>query len=327
MTHRGENVAVVGGGAMGSGIAHVLAAAGHGVELFEPSPEARAALPGRLVALREQLGLGELPGPVSVHDSLADAVGAAAFVVEAGPERLAVKREIFTELEAAAPAEAILATNTSALPIAEVTAWMKTPERALGAHFWNPPHLVSLVEVVEAEATGEAAVAATIELLAGAGMRPVHVKADIPGFIGNRLQHALKREAIALVAAGHCDARGLDEVVKHGFGARLGVLGPLEQSDINGLELTLAIHETLMPDLDRTPAPHPLLVEKVRAGETGADAGRGFREWAPGEADELRATVTDFLLRRRGEEPTQHSDTGSLQAAPPASAEGAGERK
>lgn len=280
---------------MGSGIAHVLAAAGHGVELFEPSPEARAALPGRLAALREQLGLGELPGPVSVHDSLADAVGAAAFVVEAGPERLAVKREIFTELEAAAPAEAILATNTSALPIAEVTAWMKTPERALGAHFWNPPHLVSLVEVVEAEATGEAAVAATIELLAGAGMRPVHVKADIPGFIGNRLQHALKREAIALVAAGVADAETIDDVVKLGFGARLAVLGPLEQSDLVGLDLTKAIHDTVIQDLDVTPHTHPYLDQLVKEGALGMKTGRGFRTWTPEEAQAVRDRLSRFL--------------------------------
>jgi 3-hydroxybutyryl-CoA dehydrogenase len=310
-----ENVAVVGGGAMGSGIAHVLAAAGHRVELFEPDPEVRAALPERLAAVRGQLDLlCELPGSVSVHESLAAAVGGARFVVEAGPESLAVKREIFADLEAKAPAEAILATNTSALPIAEISAQMKSPERVLGTHFWNPPHLVSLVEVVESEATAEEVVARTMALLAAAGMRPVHVKADIPGFIGNRLQHALKREAIALVAAGHCSAEDLDEVVKHGFGARLAVLGPLEQSDLGGLELTLAIHETLMPDLDRTARAHPYLVEKVRAGETGAAAGRGFREWDGGEAQALRERVTNFLLRQR-EESTKQSDTGSLQPA------------
>jgi 3-hydroxybutyryl-CoA dehydrogenase len=130
-------------------------------------------------------------------------------------------------------------------------------------------------------------------------MRPVHVKADIPGFIGNRLQHAMKREAIALVAAGHCTAEALDEVVRHGFGARLAAIGPLEQADLGGLELTLAIHETLMPDLDRTAVPHPLLVEKVRRGETGVAVGKGFREWREGEAEAVSARVTDELLRRR----------------------------
>lgn len=290
---------------MGSGIAHVLAAAGHRVELFDPDPSALAAVPGRLAAISSELGLEALPGAVAVHDSLAEAVAAAALVIEAGPERLEVKREIFAELEAQAPAEAILATNTSALPIAEIAAGLRTRGRVVGTHFWNPPHLVELVEVIESEATEATVVARTIALLAEAGMRPVHVKADIPGFIGNRLQHAMKREAIALVAAGHCDAEGLDEVVKHGFGARLAVLGPLEQSDLNGLTLTLEIHETLIPDLDRTPGPDPYLVAKVRDGELGAATGRGFRQWADGEADELRGRVTEFLLRRRSEQATR----------------------
>jgi 3-hydroxybutyryl-CoA dehydrogenase len=162
--------------------------------------------------------------------------------------------------------------------------------------------------VVEAEETEADAVARAMDFLRGAAMRPVHVKADIPGFIGNRLQHALKREAIAIVAAGHCDAAALDEVVRHGFGARLGVLGPLEQSDLNGLELTLAIHETLMPDLDRTPVAHPYLVEKVERGETGVAVGRGFRDWAEGEAEEVRERVTRELLRRRAAERTASND-------------------
>jgi 3-hydroxybutyryl-CoA dehydrogenase len=139
-------------------------------------------------------------------------------------------------------------------------------------------------------------VAWTIELLDRIGMKPVHVAADVPGFVGNRLQHALKREAIALVAAGICTAETVDIVTRYGFGARLGIVGPLEQSDLSGLELTLAIHETLMPALDNTPAPHPLLVEKVRAGHTGAAAGQGFRRWRPGEAQARRDEITRELV-------------------------------
>ncbi len=132
-------------------------------------------------------------------------------------------------------------------------------------------------------------------LLDRIGMKPVHVAADVPGFVGNRLQHALKREAIALVANGVCTAETVDTVTRFGFGRRLGIVGPLEQSDLTGLELTLAIHETLIPDLDRTPGPHPLLVEKVRWGETGAAAGQGFRTWAPGEAEARRAEISRDL--------------------------------
>jgi 3-hydroxybutyryl-CoA dehydrogenase len=142
----------------------------------------------------------------------------------------------------------------------------------------------------------------TIGLLGEVGMKPVHVKADIPGFIGNRLQHALKREAIALLAGGACDAETIDTVVKYGFGPRLGVLGPLEQSDLSGLTLTLQIHDVLIASLDRTPGPHPLLVEKVHRGELGASTGQGFRSWSPGEAATLRDRVSAELVelaRRR----------------------------
>jgi 3-hydroxybutyryl-CoA dehydrogenase len=293
-----ENVAVVGAGRMGTSIAYALAAAGHRVEVFDPTPAARAAVPERLAAIEAQLGTAV---EVGVHDSLADAVAAADVVIEAGPENLEAKREIFAELIAAAPVWALLATNTSAIPIAAIAAGLPTRGRVLGTHFWNPPHLVPLVEVVETEGSDAEAVARMIAFLRAAGMRPVHVKADIPGFIGNRLQHAMKREAIALVAAGHCTAEALDEVVRHGFGARLAAIGPLEQADIGGLELTLAIHETLMPDLDRTPVPHPLLVEKVERGEVGVAVGKGFREWDDGEAEAVGARVTRELLRRRTE--------------------------
>src|SRR5204862_6143415 len=135
-------------------------------------------------------------------------------------------------------------------------------ERVVGTHFWNPPHLVPLVEVTQNEKTSDDTVRRTMTLLREAGRNPVHVKKDIPGFVGNRLQHALKREAIALVAAGVCDAETIDTVVKAGFGARMAVLGPMEQSDLVGLDLALDISEVLVAHLDRTAAPHPFLRAK-----------------------------------------------------------------
>jgi 3-hydroxybutyryl-CoA dehydrogenase len=309
MTPGRENVAVVGAGRMGTGIAYALAAAGHRVDLFDPVAAARDAVPERLAAIEAQLGE---PVAVAVHDSIVGAVAEADVVIEAGPEDLAAKRTIFGELVRAAPVWALLATNTSAIPIARIAAGLPTAGRILGTHFWNPPHLIALVEVVEAETTDGEAVERAIAFLRGAGMRPVHVRADIPGFIGNRLQHALKREAIAIVAAGHCSAEALDEVVRHGFGARLGAIGPLEQADIGGLDLTLAIHETLMGDLDRTPVPHPFLVEKVERGEVGVKVGRGFRDWDEGEAEAVGERVTRELLRRRAERTASNDGMGTV---------------
>ncbi|MCC6193499.1 MAG: NAD(P)-binding domain-containing protein [Burkholderiales bacterium] len=292
-----SHIAVLGAGRMGCGIAQVFCAAGHPVALHDTSSEALAKAPE---TIREYCRLLDVdPGAAAnlrCARDLEDAAAGADVVIEAVPERREQKREVFARLEAATRREALLATNTSAIPIGDIAAGLKTPERVLGMHFWNPPHLVALVEVVQASRTGDDAVSRAMALLESIGMSPVHVRRDIPGFIGNRLQHALKREAIALVAAGVCDARTLDRVVKEGFGARLAVLGPLEQSDLVGLDLTLAVHEVLIADLDRSPGPHPYLRAKVAAGETGMAKGMGFRSWTAREASELEQRVDLHLV-------------------------------
>lgn len=299
-----SSIAVVGAGLMGHGIAQVFAAAGHPVSVFDPDPAVLATVPERVRAICDLLGRDTAEAErISLHPVLEDAVAEAAFVFEAAPEKLAVKRDAFARLDAACRADAVLASNTSAIPIRDIGSVVKDASRVVGTHFWNPPHLVPLVEVVEAETTAPETVQGTIELLAAAGKSPVHVRRDVPGFIGNRLQHALKREAIALVAAGVCDAETIDTVVKDGFGARMAVLGPLEQSDLVGLDLTLDIHRVLIADLDRTPGPHELLERKVEAGELGMSAGRGFRDWTVAEAAEVRDRLSNFLAemaRRAG---------------------------
>jgi len=290
------NIGVVGGGLMGHGIAYLLASAGHRVGVYEPSAETRASLPQRLRSIVELLeDRPELIERISVHDKLADAVASAQFVFEAAPEKLALKQKIFAELEALVAPDTILASNSSAIPSTEIGRHLKDRGRVVGTHFWNPPHLVPLVEVIQTEWTIDDVVRRTMDLLAAAGRQPVHVRRDIPGFVGNRLQHALKREAIALVAAGICDAETVDTVVKSGFGARMAVLGPMEQSDLVGLDLTLDISEVLVADLDRTAGAHPFLREKVRAGQLGMKSGEGFRRWTPQQAEEVRDRLRRFL--------------------------------
>ena len=293
------NIGVVGGGLMGHGIAYLLAAADHRVGVYEPSAETRASLPQRLRSIVELLEeRSELIERISVHDQLADAVASAQFVFEAAPEKLALKQKIFAELEALVAPDTILASNSSAIPSTEIGRNLKRRERVVGTHFWNPPHLVPLVEVIQTEWTSDDVVRRTIDLLVAAGRKPVHVRRDIPGFIGNRLQHALKREAIALVAAGICDAETIDTVVKSGFGARMAVLGPMEQSDLVGLDLTLDISNVLTADLDRTAGPHPFLREKVNAGKLGMKTGEGFRRWTPEQADEVRERLRRYLAEQ-----------------------------
>lgn len=292
-----STVAVIGAGLMGHGIAQIMLAAGHYVRIFDPNEDALLAVPDKIA---EIFGLLEqdptLLNNLTISHTLKDAVNDTDIVFEAGPEKLNVKVSIFKEVVSNTRSDTILATNTSAIPIGTIAHELENPERVVGTHFWNPPHLVRLVEVVQAPTTSMEVINATITLLDNAAMKAVHVKRDIPGFIGNRLQHALKREAIAMVAAGVCDAETIDTVVKHSFGERLAVLGPLEQSDLVGLELTQNIYETLFPTLDNTNTVPKLLADKVKNGELGMKTGRGFRDWTPQQAEDVRTNLRDFLV-------------------------------
>jgi len=294
-----QRIGVVGGGLMGHGIAYLLAATGHIVGVFETEPEIRASLPERLRVIADLFGDDvALVQNVSVHDQLAPAVASARFVFEAAPEKLPLKQKIFAELENAVAPGTILASNSSAIPSTAIGQHLKHRERVIGTHFWNPPHLVPLVEVIQSEKTSSEVVRATIELLRDAGKTPVHVRRDVPGFVGNRLQHALKREAVALVAAGVCDAETIDIVVREGPGARMAVLGPMELSDLVGLDLTLDIAEVLYADLDRTAGPHPFLRQKVGDGKLGMKTGEGFRRWTAETAGAVRERLSRFLVQQ-----------------------------
>ncbi len=294
-----QKIGVVGGGLMGHGIAYLFAAAGHRVAVFEPAAEIRASLPRRLQAILDLLGDDpSLLQRIETHDALAPAMQGAAFVFEAAPEKLKLKQQIFADLEKLVAPNTILASNSSAIPSTEIGRHLLRRERVIGTHFWNPPHLVPLVEVIQNERTGDDVVRRTMELLRQAGKAPVHVRRDVPGFVGNRLQHAMKREAIALVAAGVCDADTIDVVVREGFGARTAVLGPMEQSDLVGLDLALDIAEVLYEHLDRTPGPPPLLRDKVKAGKLGMKTGEGLRRWTPQQADAVRERLSRFLVEQ-----------------------------
>ena len=153
-----------------------------------------------------------------------------------------------------------------------------------------------LVEVVQAERTSDVTIATTMALLASIGKAPAHVKKDLPGFVANRLQHALWREAIAMVAEGVCDAATLDACVKNSFGLRLPVLGPLENADLVGLDLTLDIHRTMIPELDRHAVPNAFLEAKVAEGKLGFKSGEGFRTWTDDEMRGLRTRLADHLV-------------------------------
>jgi len=291
-----DRITVLGAGLMGHGIAQVFASHGHDVVVYDPAPAMLDSLRARIVANLLDLGEDEnAASRVTACASLEDAVASADFVVEAALEDLAVKQELFARVEAACPASAVLASNTSVIPITAIMQGLRDRSRALGTHWWNPPFLVPLVEVIGTEWTKAACVERVMALHRAIGKTPVHVRRDVPGFIGNRLQHALWREAVALVADGVCDAETVDTVIKASFGRRLAVLGPLENADLVGTELTVAIHDLVLPSLDRGVAASPYVKALVADGKLGMKSGEGFRRWTPEQQQALRARVVSHL--------------------------------
>jgi len=299
-TQQKSNVAVIGAGLMGRGIAQVFAAAGHDTTLADTNDEALRAAPGHITHSLAQMGLESdaVLGRLHLEPSLPAAVAQAGIVIEAATERIELKQRLFADIAAAAPRSAILASNTSVIPITRIGEALDPQARArlVGTHWWNPPHLVPLVEVVRTAHTAADVFENTFDLLQSVGKRPVKVLKDVPGFIGNRLQHALWREAISLVQQGVCDAQTIDEVVKHSFGMRLPVLGPMENADLVGLELTREVHRILFPDLDTSTGPSPLLTELLDQGRAGMRAGKGLRDWTPEQADAVRERLALHLI-------------------------------
>ncbi len=305
MTAKNRQIAVIGAGLMGHGIALTLARAGQYVAITDPIPEARASVAGRIRDSMAAMGINETEiaralKKIEIFDTTAGAVAKAEVVFEAAPEKLDLKRKIFADIEAHAPETCILASNTSVMPITQIMGDLRLKNRALGTHWWNPPHLIPLVEVVKTEWTDAAVAEDMMDLLADAGKTPVLVAKDVPGFIGNRLQHALWREAISLVENGICDAEAVDTVIKASFGRRLSVLGPLENADLVGTDLTLDIHENVLFDLESRKGPSPYLQKLVADGKLGMKSGEGFRTWTPAEANEVRARVSRHLKRLDG---------------------------
>ncbi len=303
------DIAVIGAGLMGHGIAQVFAASGHLVRVYDPSASSLASLRERIIANLRDIGEDERAADhVHAYGNLAQAVETADFIVEAAPEDLALKQQLFAGIEAAAKPDAILASNTSVIPITSIMRGLRDRSRAVGTHWWNPPFLVPLVEVIATEWTSAATIDTVMALHAAAGKTPVHVKKDVPGFVGNRLQHALWREAISLVEHGICDAKTVDTVIKSSFGLRLAALGPLENADLVGTDLTLAIHRIVLPAIEQRPVPSPYLEELVASGKLGMKSGEGFLPWTPEQQSGLRRTLLDhlkaavFYARHRGPE-------------------------
>lgn len=312
------HAAVIGTGMMGPGIALTLALGGWHTTILSRTAEnavrglEKARAQARVLAdndLAEQAGISQAAELLSASTAFDETIAAAGLVVESSPEDMSFKQELFARLDALANPRALLASNTSGLSITTVAARCSHPERVLTAHFWNPPHLMPLVEIVKGAKTSEESAQALRAVLVKCGKIPVVVRQDRPGQLGARLQTALVREAANIVAEGIASADEVDTVARNGFGLRLPAYGILEHQDMVGLDLGLAVAEYVARDLYNEPRVPEYFRELVRRGELGPSTGKGFYDWSVKSADEVRERRDRFLIevlrnrRKRSQEP------------------------
>ena len=298
-----RSVAIVGAGTMGNGIAQVCAQGGLDVRLIDPVAAALSKAEDNMVRnIQKLIDNGLLTASVTdvmervIFSEDLDAAAAVDLVIEAIPEKFQLKQQLFQKLEQLCKPQAILASNTSGIPITQIANTIQTSERVIGTHFYMPAHLIPLVEVIQTEHTSEPVIEETMNFLTRMGKIPVRVRKDIPGFIGNRLQHALAREAMSLLEQGVASAEDIDLVVKASLALRLVFTGPVEQRDFNGLDIHLAIAEYLYPELENTTEPLEILKNKVAANELGIKTGKGFYDWRDKNIPEIQAQKNQELI-------------------------------
>ena len=299
-----EMITIVGAGLMGHGIAQEFAVAGYQVTLHDLSHEIlEKALRNiqRNLDMLVDLGLvsdqraRSAPGKVHLSTSLSEAVAAADMVIENVTEDLDVKTGVFGALDKVCPPHTILASNSSSFMPSEMASATGRPDKVLVTHYFNPPYLLPLVEIVRSGNTSDETVSTVYELMLRIGKRPAIVQKEVPGFIGNRLQAALIRECLSIVEKGIASAEDVDIVVKNGFGRRLAVAGPIEVFDIGGWDVIYGMRQ-LFHDIESSPGLSRLVADMVERGELGAKAGKGFYDWTPESAEEVRRRIARGLV-------------------------------
>lgn len=286
-------ISVFGAGKMGTGIALQFAVKGFDVKLLaydEKEQKSSALVIEDNLKLLAENGLvspeiaAQARQRVDIVLDFDEAAREADFAIECILENMELKQNYFVRLDQACKPEAVLCTNTSVMSITQIASKAQHKERILGTHFWNPPFLIPLVEVVRTADVSDKSVNAVCDVLRAAGKKPIVVKKDVPGFIANRMQNALGREAVSIVANGIADPKDVDDAVKYSFGMRLGTSGPIEQIDGIGADLCLNISSYLYQYLEDSHEPSPLLKEKVEKGELGFKTGGvGMQTWTPEE--------------------------------------------
>jgi 3-hydroxybutyryl-CoA dehydrogenase len=291
-----KRAVIVGGGTMGADVAAIFVAGGMGVDIVQRPGKTRDSLRERLGRSVAQLGARR--ADALLHDTLHGVTWKeAGIVVESVSEDLPLKQKIFAELEALAPIDIPLTSNSSSFPISRIALGLKSGQRMLGLHFFMPAHMVPLVEVVRSDATDPAVAQSAFELMRHLRRKPVMVSKDIPGFLANRMQHALMREAWSLIERGIATPEDVDIAVRYGFGFRYIAAGPILQKEMSGLDVNYLASSTVFPDLCNDAKPAAKLAAKVKAGETGMKAGKGFYDWPAEKIAEARARYQVALNR------------------------------
>ena len=293
---RRTHAVVIGAGTMGADVAVVLARGGCRVSVTEPSAEKRERLTAQLRAALEPLQMANRAEAVQAVAALHDVDWAdVVLVVECIPEQLELKRALFAQLVTLAPPGTVLTSNSSSFPISRIAHGLATQARMFGLHFFMPAHLVPLVEVVLGPYSDAAQAGRLCSFMRGCGSVPVLVRKDKPGFLANRLQHALAREALALIDEGVASAQDVDAAVRFGFGFRYLAAGPILQRDHAGLDVHCAAAATIYPDLCNATEPARVLREHVAAGRLGMKSGAGFYDWPPQQMLRERARYHRLL--------------------------------
>ena len=302
---RFRTAAVIGTGMMGPGIAATLALGGVRVTVLsrteENATKGMDAARAQLSVLAEN-GLAELvetreaSGRIDASSAFDRTIEKVDLVIESAPENMDLKQKMFAHLDAVADRSAVLASNTSGLSITAIASRCRHPERVLTTHFWNPPYLMPLVEIVQGEKTSSEVAQAVRELLAACGKVPVIVKKDRPGQLGNRLQMALVREAAYIVGEGIADVEDVDLVAKNGFGLRMPAYGIFEHQDAVGLDMGLGIVDYVAKDLYNEAKAPNFYRAKVAHGDLGAKSGKGFYDWSKKSIEEVKARRDQFVI-------------------------------
>lgn len=299
-----KNVTVLGSGLMGSGLALVFAKdKDTNVILrsrkFKDDPAAGIKANLDMLVEKDAMSKDDAEAAlsrVSFTEDMEEAVKDADLVIECVPEVMEIKQDLFRDIEPMCKDTCILATNTSVMSITEIASKVKDKSRVVGAHFWNPPYLIPLVEVVKGDETSMETMDATYDYLKKIGKKPVKCMKDVQGFIANRLQHAIWREALSIVENEIADPATVDEALRYGPGLRWPILGILENADMIGLDLSYNIQKNVVPYLEDSHEPSKLLKKHVDDGNLGFKTGKGYQTWTKEEIEASNKRLREYLI-------------------------------